>query len=83
MSDEDPRDLLEDLHAETIRLLLKRVKDGSATAADLQVARALCRDASVGSLPVPGSPLGNLAESLPTFTDLPTQRMALAKGNKH
>lgn len=71
MSDEAFRDTLGTIQTEMATLLLKRIKDGTATAADLAVARALLRDNSVQAKPVKDSPLGNLAKSIPTFDDHP------------
>jgi hypothetical protein len=66
----DPlKELLDDLHRETILQLLQRVRSGEATAADLNVARAMLKDNHVNALPVPGSPLGNLANELPFTGD--------------
>lgn len=54
--------LLGDLQDGMIRLLLNRVKDGTASASDLAVARALLRDNGITAVPAKGSPLGNLAD---------------------
>ena len=55
-----------DLHAATVKELLKRVKSGSATAADLGVARQLLRDNGIDVSSVEKSaPLKELAASLP------------------
>jgi hypothetical protein len=40
-------DLLGDLYDATINALLKKIKDGEATAADLAVARAMLRDQGI------------------------------------
>lgn len=59
--------VLGDIQTEMANLLLKRIQDGSATASDLSVARALLRDNAIQAKPVKGSPLGNLAKEIPTF----------------
>jgi hypothetical protein len=40
-------DTLGDLYDATVKALLDRIKDGSATAADLSVARAMLRDQGI------------------------------------
>lgn len=57
------------LHDASMRLLLIRVQDGTATAADLNVARQFLKDQGIQALPAQGSPTGNLAKALPTFED--------------
>jgi len=59
--------VLKDIQVETAKLLLARIKDGTATAADLSVARNILKDNGIQAKPVEGSPLGNLASSIPTF----------------
>jgi len=58
-------DALNDLHGVLAEELAKRIKDGSATAADLSVARQFLKDNSIDSIPTKGSPLANLRDSLP------------------
>lgn len=66
----DPyRDTLGTIQTGMAKLLLKRIEDGTATASDLAVARALLRDNSVQAKPVKESPLGNLASAIPTFDE--------------
>lgn len=83
MSD-NSNDAITDLHTETVKLLLQKVKDGTATSADLSVARNLCRDAGVGGLKTSATPLGKLEASLPSFEppDLP-RRSAPPRPNEH
>lgn len=57
------------MHAALADALMKRIKDGTATAADLSVARQFLKDNAIQADPVKGSPLGNLADSLPHFDD--------------
>lgn len=72
MSDQSFRDTLGNIQGEMAELLLARIRDKTATASDLAVARALLRDNSVQAKPVKDSPLGNLAGSIPTFDGEPT-----------
>jgi hypothetical protein len=57
--------ILEELHNETVKALLERVKSGTATAADLNVARAMLKDNNIDAIPKDASPLNDLAKSLP------------------
>ena len=45
-----------------IVLLLRRIEDGSASASDLAVARALLKDNGITAVPAQGSPMGNLKD---------------------
>lgn len=58
-----------ELHGEIAKQLTKRIKDGTATAADIAVAVKFLKDNGITATPVPKSPLGNLADELPTFED--------------
>ena len=69
MSDDALHKIYADIHLESAKLLLARIKDGTATASDLAVARAILKDNNITVKPVKGSPLGNLAASLPQFDD--------------
>jgi len=69
MSDDALHKIYADIHLETAKLLLQRIREGSATAADLSVARAILKDNNIVAKPVGGSPLNNLAASLPQFDD--------------
>lgn len=63
------RDTLGDIQTGMASLLLQRIRSGEASSADLAVARALLKDNAVQAKPVKDSPLGNLADSIPTFDD--------------
>ena len=69
MNDDKLHQIYADIHLESAKLLLNRIKDGTATASDLAVARAILKDNNITVKPVKGSPLGNLAASLPQFDD--------------
>jgi hypothetical protein len=56
---------LQALHKETIALLLKRVKSGEATAADLNVARGILNDNKIQCLPEANPDMMALKDSLP------------------
>ena len=45
--------------------LLKRVRDGTATAADLNVARQFLKDNNINAIPTKDNGIGNLAKALP------------------
>lgn len=57
--------LLEEMHLAVAKELLRKIRDGEATAADLSVARQMLKDNHVTSVPKPGDPLDNLATTLP------------------
>jgi hypothetical protein len=59
---------LESLHTLLIEELVARIKSGTATPTDLNVARQLLRDNSIDCAAVEGAPILKLAENLP-FTD--------------
>lgn len=65
----DLSELLATLQMATVEELLKKVRSGEATATDLNVARALLKDNNITSVPVPGSPLDALTQSLPFTGD--------------
>lgn len=69
MSDDKLHKIYADIHLASAELLLARIKEGSATAADLAVARTILKDNNITVKPVKGSPMGNLAASLPQFDD--------------
>lgn len=56
---------LDDLHVTLAQELLARVKEGRATAADLSVARQFLKDNNVDGTPQEGTPLHDLAKSVP------------------
>ncbi|MEZ2409841.1 hypothetical protein AB6806_23905 [Bosea sp. RCC_152_1] len=62
-------EVFEQLHEALAKDLLKRVQDGSATAADLNVARAFLKDNCISSLPAKDSPLAGLLAKLPFSAD--------------
>lgn len=66
---QDFRDTLEDIHTGMAKLILARIKDGTATASDLSVARQFLRDNAMQAKPVKDSPLGNLVDAIPTFDE--------------
>lgn len=70
-------ELLEELHSETAKTLLERIKAGEATAADLSVARQFLKDNGIDSVAFKDSPVSNLAAVLP-FND-PEEPAAQAK----
>lgn len=60
------KSLYEDLHTASVKLLLKRIKDGTATASDLGVARQLLRDNGIDiNAGNKKAPLHALADALP------------------
>lgn len=63
MSNEDTR--LPDLHSALLDNLLRCIKDGTATAADKAVARALLRDSNIQCHPKANPNMKELVESLP------------------
>jgi len=61
-------DLAKQLYTLTLKDLIKRIQDGTATSADLSVARAICKDANVQMIPTAGNAMGQLValtEGLP------------------
>lgn len=58
-------EILEELHSETAKTLLDRIKTGDATAADLSVARQFLKDNGIDSVAFKDSPVSNLAAVLP------------------
>lgn len=56
---------LEDLHSALARQLAERIKDGTATAADLSVARQFLKDNGIDAQPREGSPTDDLRNALP------------------
>ncbi len=57
-------ELMQLLHDKVVADLLKRIEDGTATAADLSVARGLLKDSSITCIPAAGTALGDLEEKL-------------------
>ncbi len=62
-------DLLAEIHEETAKDLLRRVKSGEASPAELQAAIKFLKDNGIEAVPVAENPLGELANSLPDFVD--------------
>lgn len=60
----DPKELGKLLLTENLKALLRRIRSGEATAADMNVARAACKDLGVEMLPTPGNPLGQLQQAV-------------------
>lgn len=61
-------ELARQLYTLTLKDLIKRIQEGTATSADLSVARAICKDANVQMLPTGGNAMGQLValtEGLP------------------
>jgi hypothetical protein len=57
------------LQAETVQLLLKRVKTGDATASELNVARQMLKDNEIAIDIEKDEGLADLHESLPIFAE--------------
>jgi hypothetical protein len=56
---------LEDMHVGLAKELLKRVKDGTASASDLNVARQFLKDNGIEGNPKKHTPLRELTNALP------------------
>ena len=66
MKANDPlKETLDELHRTLAEQLLARVRAGTATAADLSVARQFLKDNSIDGTPRDGDPLADLAKSVP------------------
>jgi len=61
--------VLEDLHVATAKDLLRRVKSGEATPAELTAALKMLKDNGIEAMPTQENPLGELASQLPEFTE--------------
>lgn len=61
--------LLQDLQLDLTKKLLERIRDGTATPADLNVARQLLKDNCITSLPQANKPLADLGLEFPRFAD--------------
>lgn len=73
------RSRLEELHEVLVKELLERIKSGSATPADLNVARSILKDNQIDCIAVPESPLAKLALSMPFDDDkMVTMRASFA-----
>ena len=58
-------EILEDLHGTVAVELLNRIRNGEARPADMANAIKFLKDNGIEGLPVEGSPLGNLVNSMP------------------
>lgn len=58
-------ELLERLFDASLECLLNKIADGTATAADLGVARQMLRDNNISAIPKDGNPLEKLMGALP------------------
>lgn len=63
------KDLLDQLFVATLTELLKRIEDGTASPADLSVARALLKDNNISAISKDMPAIRSLAESLPFDPD--------------
>jgi hypothetical protein len=62
-------DLMEMLHGILASALAGKIKDGTATAADLSVARQFLKDNGIDGIATQANPLGQLAAQLPFQTE--------------
>lgn len=58
-------DIMDMLHRKVAEGLLERIQSGDATAAEFSAAIKFLKDNGIEALPVEGSPLFNLVDSLP------------------
>ncbi|NPU64590.1 hypothetical protein HL667_06235 [Bradyrhizobium sp. 83012] len=65
--------LLEALHGALASSLADKIRDGSATAADLSVARQFLKDNGIDGIPKEGNGLDKLRQQLPFGTDDPVE----------
>ena len=61
------KEIIEKLHKCLAENLLARALDPEAKASDLNVARQFLKDNHIEGLPVDGSPLSDLIDTLPNF----------------
>ena len=59
------KEVLEELHGTVAVELLNRIRNGEARPADMANAIKFLKDNGIEGLPVTGSPLGNLVNSMP------------------
>ena len=59
------KEVLEELHGTVAVELLNRIRNGEARPADIANAIKFLKDNGIEGLPVEGSPLGNLVNSMP------------------
>lgn len=70
----DLKKALEGLHTLLVQELLRKIQDGSATSADLNVARQMLKDNSIDCVAMEGTPIQKLALTLP-FEDINPNNM--------
>ncbi|OHB34785.1 MAG: hypothetical protein A2882_01365 [Phenylobacterium sp. RIFCSPHIGHO2_01_FULL_70_10] len=63
MSKKASQDALSDLHAALAEALAKRIREGTATAADLAVAKGFLKDNGITADLRPGSPLQSILDA--------------------
>ena len=63
------KDIMEALHTSVATGLLERIQTGEATAAEFSAAIKFLKDNGIEALPVEGSPLFDLVDSLPFDSD--------------
>lgn len=61
--------VLEELHAATAKDLLRRIKSGEASPAEITAALKMLKDNGIEAIPTAENPLGALADQLPEFND--------------
>jgi hypothetical protein len=61
----DPKKVLHDLHALLTEELIRRIRMGEASPADLNVARQMLKDNCIDQAALEGTPILKLAHSLP------------------
>lgn len=71
----DLSEILQLLHTGLAEKLLERIQSGEVSASDLNVARQFLKDNGIDSAPKEGSPLENLARTLP-FTESEDEQAA-------
>ena len=59
------KEILEELHGTVAVELLNRIRNGEARPADMANAIKFLKDNGIEGLPIEGSPLGNLVNSMP------------------
>ena len=74
------QEALEGLHGALAKLLTERIASGTASAADLAVARQFLKDNGIDAIPKEGSPLGDLVKALPFATP---EGVAEEEGTRH
>jgi len=62
-------EFLDKLHSALAEELLRRIQDGTATAADLSAARQFLKDNGIDAVPKAGNPINNLMNNLPFEND--------------